>query len=54
MPKPNDQKNQEIAEENNETEVKNILKIETNEESSEETNNQQNGSLEKLILEKIN
>ena len=24
------------------------------EESSEETNNQQNGSLEKLILEKIN
>ena len=29
-------------------------KKETNEESSEETNNQQNGSLEKLILEKIN
>ena len=54
LPKPNDQKNQESAEENNETEVKNILKIETNEESSEETNNQQNGSLEKLILEKIN
>ncbi len=54
LPKPNDQENQESYEENNESEVKNILKIESNEENSQETNNQQNGSLEKLILEKIN
>ena len=54
LPKPNDHQDQESLEENNELEVKNILEIESNEESSQETNNQQNGSLEKLILEKIN
>ena len=54
LPKPADQENQETTEESNETEVKNILDIESNEVSSQETNNQQNGSLEKLILEKIN
>jgi len=50
LPKPTDQENQE----NNESEVKNILEIESNEESSQETNDQQNKSLENLILEKIN
>ena len=54
LPKPNDQENQESYQENNESEVKNILKIESNEENSQENNSQQNESLEKLILEKIN
>ena len=50
LPTPNDHKN----EENTELEVKDILEIESNEKSSQETNDQQNGSLEKIILEKIN
>ena len=54
LPKPADQENQENNEENSESEVKSILDIQSTEESSEETSNQQNKSLEKLILEKIN
>ncbi len=54
LPKPADQENPDNDEENNKLEVKNILEIETEGESSQGNSNQQNESLEKLILEKIN
>ena len=51
LPVPMEQGEEENIQANNEQDIKNILKIDTNEENSQETNNQ---SLEQLILEKIN
>ena len=54
LPVPLDQGEEENIQANNEQDIKNILELETNEINSQETNNQSNQSLEKLILEKIN
>ena len=54
LPVPLEQGEEENIQANNEQDIKNILELDTNEENSQETNNQSNQSLEKLILEKIN
>ena len=54
LPVPLEQGEGENIQANNEQDIKNILELDTNEENSQETNNQSNQSLEKLILEKIN
>ena len=54
LPVPLEQSEEENIQTNNEQDIKKILEIGINEENSQETNNQSNQSLEKLILEKIN
>ena len=54
LPVPLEQGEEENIQANNEQDIKNILEINTNEENSQETNNQSNQSLEKLILENRN
>ena len=54
LPVPLEQGEEENVQANNEQDIKNILEINTNEENSQETNNQSNQSLEKLILENRN
>ena len=51
LPVPLEQGEGENIQANNEQDIKNILELDTNEENSQENNNQ---SLEQLILEKIN
>tara|TARA_B100001540_G_C15198651_1_gene369747 strand:- start:118 stop:447 length:330 start_codon:yes stop_codon:yes gene_type:complete len=54
LPKPLDQEEQDQIDENEDIDIKKVLKIEEDEDVSIETNGEEQKSLEKSILEKIN
>ena len=54
LPVPLDQDDQEQTEDQENADIKKVLKIEENKDSNVESNNENQNSLEKTILEKIN